>query len=441
MLQDPPADLALAAAGVPREKRRAVHDDRHARAAGLRLLPVGQHVEQEEELAVADPREPGREAAGRTPLVFGAYRLLVALPVLAVGRIGDQIVKELPSVAVVRQGAAEGNAIGIPARRLLDEQVGLRDRPRLGIHLLAEEMDIGAGVDRRSDEVAIPSHANRDVILRDREHPARAATGIVDGKDHAAPAEATLVAGQHQVHHQVHHVARREVLAGVLVEGLVELADQLLEDRPHRRVVDPVGVQVDVLEALQHLEEQPRLVELADGVVEVELLQHLAHVRAEPGDVVPQVRREVRRVGEELLEVVPRRVVEGEPRRLAKLAPRILELALELGLGLQDLDLGRGQHAVEPAENGERQDDVLVLAALEGVAHEVGDAPEEADDLAVVHAGLTSVFSNRRISPTIPHLAGRRHGADPSRRVQDGEEGSRMDKRQADEENLGRTRR
>ena len=142
-----------------------------------------------------------------------------------------------------------------------------------------------------------------------------------------------LVAGQHQVDHQVHDVARREVLAGVLVERLVELPDQLLEDRPHRGVVDLVGVEVDVLEALQHLEEQPGLVELADGVVEVELLQHLAHVRAEAGDVVAQVGGEVRRVGEELVEVVARGVVEGEAGGLAELRVEVLELlAPQLGL-------------------------------------------------------------------------------------------------------------
>ena len=48
----------------------------------------------------------------------------------------------------------------------------------------------------------------------------------------------------------MHHVAGREVPTRVLVQRLVELADQLLEDRPHRRVVDLLGMQVDVLEAL-----------------------------------------------------------------------------------------------------------------------------------------------------------------------------------------------
>jgi hypothetical protein len=65
-------------------------------------------------------------------------------------------------------------------------------------------------------------------------------------------------------------VAGGEVLARILVQGLVELPDQLLEDRPHRGVVDHVGMQVDVLEALHHLEQESRFVELADRVVEVE---------------------------------------------------------------------------------------------------------------------------------------------------------------------------
>src|SRR5690606_4124540 len=60
-------------------------------------------------------------------------------------------------------------------------------------------------------------------------------------------------------------------------------------------------------------------------------------------------------------------------------------LALELRLTLEDGVLRVGEHAVQTTEDGERQDHILVLAALEGVADEVRDAPEEADDLAVVH--------------------------------------------------------
>ena len=123
-----------------------------------------------------------------------------------------------------------------------------------------------------------------------------------------------LVAGQHQIDHEMDNVPGREVFARVLVQRLVELADELLEDRAHREVVDLVRMKVHlrVAEPLQDLEEQSRFVQFRDRVVEVELLQHLAHVGAEAGDVGAQVLREIGRIGEELLEVVRGRVVERE---------------------------------------------------------------------------------------------------------------------------------
>jgi hypothetical protein len=94
----------------------------------------------------------------------------------------------------------------------------------------------------------------------------------------------------------------------------------------------------------------------------------------------------VRRVGEQLLEVVARRVVEREARDLAELRVEVLELlAPQLGLLAQHLLLGRGQHAVEAPQDCEREEDVLVLSALEGVADEIRDTPQKADDLVMVH--------------------------------------------------------
>src|SRR5690606_36617310 len=76
-----------------------------------------------------------------------------------------------------------------------------------------------------------------------------------------------------------------------------------------------------------------------------------------------------------------------------------------------------GEHAVQAAEDGERQDHILVLAALEGVADQVRDAPEEVDDLTVVNRntlryclshrvlGLSNVFTHERrrsLAPSEP---------------------------------------
>ena len=49
-------------------------------------------------------------------------------------------------------------------------------------------------------------------------------------------------------------------------------------------------------------------------------------------------------------------------------------MPLSLAWVCQHLLLGRRQHAVDAPQHGERQDDVLVLAALEGVADQVRDA-------------------------------------------------------------------
>ncbi len=93
--------------------------------------------------------------------------------------------------------------------------------------------------------------------------------------------DAIFVSRQKQVHHEMNDITRREVFAGVFIEGFVELPDQLLEDCPHRRVIDDIRVEVHVLEALQDLKQQPGFVELADRVIEIEFLQNFLHIRAE----------------------------------------------------------------------------------------------------------------------------------------------------------------
>jgi len=184
----------------------------------------------------------------------------------------------------------------------------------------------------------------------------------------------------------MHDITRREVFAGVFIQRFIKLPYQLLEDSPHRGVVDPMRMQVHVLESLQHLEQQTCLVELADGVVEVELFEHLPHVRAEASNVIPKVRGDVGGVGEEFVEIVARRVVEGETGSSPELGVQILQpLTLQFRLPFEYPVFRVGQYTVEPPQNGEGQDDVLVFSALEGIANQVRNTPEKTDDLAMVH--------------------------------------------------------
>ena len=89
------------------------------------VLRVREHVQQEQDLAVADARQPRAEAARRAALVFGAHRFLVALPVLAVGRIGNQVIECPARMPIVGKRAAEPDVVGVTARRVLHEEIGL----------------------------------------------------------------------------------------------------------------------------------------------------------------------------------------------------------------------------------------------------------------------------------------------------------------------------
>jgi hypothetical protein len=71
---------------------------------------MGQHVQEEEELAVADARQARREAARGAALVLGTHGVLIPLPVFPVGRVRDQVVEGLAGMAVVGECAAEGPA-------------------------------------------------------------------------------------------------------------------------------------------------------------------------------------------------------------------------------------------------------------------------------------------------------------------------------------------
>jgi hypothetical protein len=64
------------------------------------------------------------------------------------------------------------------------------------------------------------------------------------------------VLGEQQAHDEAYDLARREVLSRGFVGGLREFADQFFEDKAHLDVADPVGVQVNGCEPLEHEEEE-----------------------------------------------------------------------------------------------------------------------------------------------------------------------------------------
>ena len=203
------------------------------------------HVGEEEHLPVAGAGDERQLLALVHDLearvahaVLAAHRLEVLLPALPVGRIGEHEVELLGREGVVRERGpfrAADDVVGALAFAL-QQHVGLADGVGLGVDLLAVEQALDLLAALRGDR--------RERLLGDGEHAAGAAGAVVEQV--GAGLDLGLDGQEHEVRHQAHGVARRPVLARLLVVLLVELADQLLEDRAHRVVVDAGRREVDV---------------------------------------------------------------------------------------------------------------------------------------------------------------------------------------------------
>ena len=158
------------------------------------------------------------------------------------------------------------------------------------------------------------------VSSADGEHAARAAGAVVEQV--GAGLDLGLDGQEHEVGHQPNGIARRPVLAGFLVVVLVELADQFLEDRAHRVVVDACRGEVDVgIEEL--VDQRADGVGLGEGgelVAELEVLEDVLDVGREAVEVVLEVGEELllAAAGFQIAQGELRGVVEGLARGVAE---------------------------------------------------------------------------------------------------------------------------
>ena len=164
---------------------------------------------------------------GSAHVLLAAHALQVALPALAVGRIGEHEVELAGREGVVGERRVLRAADDVVRRvaLALEQQVGLADGVGLGVDLLAVEVG--------GDLLAVLRGELLQRLLGHGQHAAGAAGAVVE----QVGARLDLVGdGQEdELRHQLDGVARRPVLAGLLVVLLVEAADQLLEDRAHAR--------------------------------------------------------------------------------------------------------------------------------------------------------------------------------------------------------------
>jgi hypothetical protein len=138
------------------------------------------------------------------------------------------------------------------------------------------------------------------------------------------------------------------VLTGVLVGLLIELPEQLLEDRPHLVVGDGMGMEVYPAELLDGLVEEALLLKLVYRVANPEAFEHLPHLVGEAVYVGSEVRADVlgilQQAGEGELGDVPVEM----PGGLAERSTEVVQAALEAFVPVEDPVLRGLEDAVLP---------------------------------------------------------------------------------------------
>ena len=215
------------------------------------------------------------------------------------------------------------------------------------------------------------------MILGYRQHPPGPARRVEDGLDGTRVGQDVVVLGEQEVHHQADDLTGGEVLTGCLVGQFRKLTDQFLVQVTHLNVGHHVGVQVHLGELAHHPIEQVALVHATDLGIEVELFDDLTGTGREPGDVAPQVPSDLTGIVQKFGEVHLGRVEElllGD-----RLHDRVdvVHLALQLVVTVQGRGLGGFEHAVEPTQHRQGQDDLGVVRGLVVPTQQVGDRPDE----------------------------------------------------------------
>ena len=180
VFDDPFSNVALTAAGIAGEHRRAVQDDSDAAAAALHL---GEHVLQEQQRSVGAAGCAGCEPAARGT-GFRFHGVFVGLPTDAERGIGYHVVEPLPLKPVVGEAGAELDGVGVFAGY---QHIGFADGVGLRVEFLTQQSDIGVWIDLFAE-----------VVLADGQHAAGAAAGVEDAANHSLSAGFFMVFGEQQ---------------------------------------------------------------------------------------------------------------------------------------------------------------------------------------------------------------------------------------------------
>lgn len=282
MFQNIAANLGRAASSVAGEKRRTVLNNRHFAV----LIQLLQAVEDKQLLSVADFGQTGRKSPFVTLFSLLLYRFLLALPVDAERRVGDNVAEGIVGEFVIAERIAKPHVVGIAAA---NHHVRLGNGEGGGVELLPEAGDLHFRVQVMN------------ALLHAGKHLARAHRHVVD-RDVLLPAH--VRAGQQQICHQVDNVAAGEVRAGFLAEGLRKTPHQILENIAAIHGANLIRPKIALLTA-KFLDDEIQRVALhhaLDDAVELKFCQHVLHIRRKTVEIIAEVALDILRIRKQTLE-------------------------------------------------------------------------------------------------------------------------------------------
>lgn len=186
--------------------------------------------------------------------------------------------------------------------------------------------------------------------------------------------EEPVLVREHEADREPHHVARGHEVLRALGDLLAVSLDQMLVDVAHHAVGHGFGAQVEAREPHAHLMQHAFVLKVLAGLPDLEPGEDVARVRAEPVHIRHE--RVERVVRAEVVEPEAGHVVEGPA------GERAIYLVLQTPFTLMLLDrlahgvTGRFQRAFQSPQQGEREDQLVVVRGADHVADPVCDAPD-----------------------------------------------------------------
>ena len=382
LLKQPPADVRRSRAGIAIEQGAAGKHDRGLASALLDGGELGGHVLDEQHAAVADGRQPSPETALEAKLGLLKHRLLLFLPFLAVGRIGQLIVERLTLEFVVREGVPVHDVLGqvthgveLVLPRVADiaqQQIRLTHRPSHALRLLTVGDDRGRGLHVR------PGLPFLQRVERVADEPAGSACAVVQAS-HAAVVgiEELVLVGEYEADGKPDHVAGRHEVLGPLRDFLAIPLDQMFVDVAHHAVGDGFRTQIEARETHAYLVQHALVLKILARLPDLELGQDVPRVRAEPVDVFHE--RVKGAVDSQIIEPEAGYVIEGLARESTVdlvLAPQCRLVLLH---GLAHRVAGRLQSAFQSPQQREGKNELVVVGWADHITHVFGDAPNLTD--------------------------------------------------------------